>query len=168
MEGCHENYDMLRSYPESEFCGGKVNIISGRLMHLVRGSIYNFQGHSFFAFGGGQTAEIDIRREYKRWYEAELPDHDEIKEAVLTIKAHNTSVEYIVTHEPPYSVKESMNFEVRQISHMHTFFDAVKNDVEFKTWFFGKMHMNRLLPPKFQCLFDDIITIPSAEPSQKK
>ncbi|MDE7289551.1 MAG: metallophosphoesterase, partial [Oscillospiraceae bacterium] len=55
VEGCHENFDLLNEYPEEDFCGGKVNVISGRLMHMKRGSMFNLQGHKFFAFGGGQT-----------------------------------------------------------------------------------------------------------------
>lgn len=168
VEGCHENYDMLRTYPEEDFCGGKVNVISGRLMHLVRGGIFNFQGHSFFAFGGGQTKEIDIRRESNKWFEAELPDHEEVKDGVMALKKYENKVDYIVTHEPPYSVKEFLNFEVRQISHMHTFFDAIKNEVNFKMWFFGKAHINKHIPPKYQCLFDDVFVIQSAEPNAKK
>ena len=56
-------------------------------------------------------------------------------------------------------MKEFLGFETRQISHMHTFFDAVKNDCTFKMWFFGKAHVNKLIPPKYHCLFDDVVTL---------
>ena len=163
VEGCHENYDMLERTPEREFCGGVVNVISGNLMHLKRGHVFNLQGYKFFAFGGGQTKDIDIRRESKTWYEAELPSTEEIKQAALNLKANGSEIDYIITHEPPASMKEFLGFETRQISHMHTFFDAVKNDCKFKMWFFGKAHVNKVIPPKYHCLFDDVKVLKNTE-----
>ncbi len=159
VEGCHENFDLLEQYPEKEFCGGAVNVVSGRLMHLKRGNVFNLQGYKFFAFGGGQTKELDIRRESKTWWEKELPETDEVKQAEAVLKRNGGSVDYIITHEPPASVKEFMNFETRQISYMHTFFDKVKDECKFRMWFFGKTHKNKLIPPKYQCLFDDVAVI---------
>ena len=168
VEGCHENYSLLEEYPEEEFCGGRVNVISGRLMHVKRGSLLNLQGNSFFAFGGGQTKEIDIRRESKTWWEQELPTPEEVKNGVRVLNECGKEVDYIITHEPPASVKEFLGFEVRQISHMHTFFDAVKNDVKFKMWFFGKAHKNKVIPPKYRCLFDEVVQIESKLPKKKR
>lgn len=170
IEGCHENYDLLAKYPEEDFCGGRVNVISGNLMHIKRGSILDLQGMRFFAFGGGQTKDIDIRRDSHTWYEAELPTTEEVREAVLNLKNVDGKLDYIITHEPPASMKEFLGFEVRQISHMHTFFDAVKNDCTFKMWFFGKAHINKVIPPKYRCLFDDVVTLRNEEwdKAQKK
>lgn len=170
IEGCHENYDLLAKYPEEDFCGGRVNVISGNLMHIKRGSILDLQGMRFFAFGGGQTKDIDIRRDSHTWYEAELPTTEEVRDAVLNLKNADGKLDYIITHEPPASMKEFLGFEVRQISHMHTFFDAVKNDCTFKMWFFGKAHINKVIPPKYRCLFDDVVTLRNEEweKAQKK
>lgn len=159
VDGCHENFDLLKKYPQREFCGGTVRVISGNLMYMERGSIFDLQGWKFFAFGGGQTKEIDIRRDSKTWYEAELPSTEEVREAVVNIKNAGNRLDYIITHEPPASMKEFLGFEVNQISHMHTFFDAVKNDCTFKMWFFGKAHINKVIPPKYHCLFDDVVCL---------
>lgn len=159
VEGCHENYDLLEKYPEEDFCGGRVRVISDRLMCMKRGSIFNIQGKTLFAFGGGQTKEIEIRRESKTWWERELPTPDEVNFGKKNLEKCGNKVDYIVTHEPPASVKEFLNFEVRQISYMHTFFDTVKDECEFRKWFFGKVHKNKLIPPKYQCLFEDVEVI---------
>ena len=167
VEGCHENYDLLEQYPEEDFCGGRVNVISGRLMHMKRGSMFNLQGLKFFAFGGGQTKEIDIRRDSRTWWEAELPTQEEIHYGESTLQKNGYAADYIITHEPPASMKEFLDFETRQISHMHTFFDAVKNDCKFKMWFFGKAHINKVIPPRYRCLFDEVVQIEGAEPKTK-
>lgn len=168
VEGCHENFDLLDSYPEDNFFGGRVNVISGRLMRAKRGSMFKLQGLRFFLFGGGQTKEIDIRQESKTWWEAELPTSEEVRQGIEALAKNGNETDYIVTHEPPASMKEFLDFEVRQISHMHTFFDAVKNDCKFKMWFFGKAHKNKLIPPRYQCLFDEVVCIESAEKKSKK
>lgn len=168
VEGCHENYDLLNEYPEEEFCGGMVNVVSGRLMRAKRGSMFTLQGHKIFMFGGGQTKEIDIRRESKTWWEDELPSSEEIRQGETSLKKNGYSADYIVTHEPPASLKEFMDFEVRQISYMHTFFDVVKNDCKFKMWYFGKAHKNKIIPPRYQCLFDEVVCIESLEKKSKK
>lgn len=159
VDGCHENFDLLAKYPESDFCGGTVHRISGNLMHIKRGAVLSIQGYKFFGFGGGQTKEIDIRRESHTWFEAELPDNDEIEYAAQNLKNAGGEVDYIITHEPPASMKEFLGFEVNQISFMHTFFDKVKNGCKFKMWFFGKAHINKLVPPKYRCLFDDVVVL---------
>lgn len=37
VDGTHENFDLLDSYPISDWNGGKVQQISGNLYHLMRG-----------------------------------------------------------------------------------------------------------------------------------
>lgn len=137
-------------------------------MHMKRGSVFDLQGKTFFTFGGGQTKEIEIRRESKTWWERELPTPDEVKVGKQNLEKCGNKVDYIVTHEPPASVKEFLNFEVRQISYMHTFFDAVKDECEFQKWFFGKVHKNKLIPPKYQCLFEDVVCIEGLDGKSKK
>ena len=159
VDGCHENFDLLDRFPEADFCGGAVHRISGNLMHIKRGAVLSMQGYKFFAFGGGQTKEIDIRRESHTWFEAELPDNDEIDYASENLKNAGSEIDYIITHEPPASMKEFLGFEVNQISFMHTFFDKVKTDCKFKMWFFGKAHINKLIPPKYRCLFDEVVVL---------
>ena len=61
IDGTHENFERLRSYEVSEFKGGKVHHITGNLYHLMRGQVYDFDGVSVFAMGGGESPDIDIR-----------------------------------------------------------------------------------------------------------
>lgn len=168
VEGCHENFNLLKHYPEEDFNGGKVNVISGRLMHLKRGSYITLQGHTFFAFGGGQSKDLDLKAENHTWYEEELPSDEEIHEGAINLQKHDNKVDYIITHEPPGTLKEFLDFEIQEQSTMHIFFDAIKNDCTFKMWYFGKTHKNKVIPTKYTSIFDDVITIKSALPKKKK
>jgi hypothetical protein len=162
IEGCHDNLDLISKYPEEEFCGGKVHTISGNLKHLIRGNVFDFQGHSFFVFGGGLTKDLDIRQDAGTYFESELADNAEINRALGRIEAAHRKFDYIVTHEPPGSIKELLDFETNQISFVHNFFEAVKKDCKFAQWFFGKAHKNKIVPPKYTCLFDGVAVIGDA------
>ena len=54
VDGTHENFDLLDSYPISDWNGGKVQQISGNLYHLMRGQVYTLEGKKIFTFGGGE------------------------------------------------------------------------------------------------------------------
>lgn len=158
-DGCHENFDLLNEYPVSDFCGGKVRVISGRLMHAERGSIFDIDGKKVFIFGGGQSADIDIRSSAKKWWEAELPVGDEIAAGANNLSDIGNEVDYIITHEPPGSLKELLGVDTRHVSEMHSFFDAIKENCRFKMWFFGKCHKNKIIPSKYKALFDECVII---------
>ena len=35
VDGCHENFDLLRDYPVTDWNGGKAQVIEGGLVHLL-------------------------------------------------------------------------------------------------------------------------------------
>ena len=51
IEGTHDNLDLLSQYPQEEWNGGKVRRISGSLLKLERGEVFELEGKRFFAFG---------------------------------------------------------------------------------------------------------------------
>ena len=41
IDGNHENYDILDSYPVEEWHGGKVHFIKPSIIHLMRGQVFD-------------------------------------------------------------------------------------------------------------------------------
>lgn len=159
VDGCHENFDLLNKYEVSDWNGGKVRVISGRLMQLMRGSVYQLGDTKVFAFGGGQSTDKDIRRETGTWWKDELPTVDEINLGAANLKKNDYLVDYIITHESPASLKDFLSIDVDQMSEVHAFLNHVRDNCRFKRWFFGKCHKNKTIPPKFQAVFDDVIVL---------
>ena len=58
VDGNHENFDRLESYPEEEWHGGKVHRISDSVFHLMRGEMFDVGGVNIFAFGGARSHDI--------------------------------------------------------------------------------------------------------------
>ena len=55
LDGRHENFELLNAYPVTDWNGGKAQVISGNLIHLLRGELYTLEGESYFTFGGGES-----------------------------------------------------------------------------------------------------------------
>ena len=55
VSGNHENYDLLRNYPISQWHGGLVQAIRPSVLHLMRGQLYNICGKRIFTMGGASS-----------------------------------------------------------------------------------------------------------------
>ena len=63
IDGNHENFEILNSYEVEEWNGGKVHKISDKLIHLMRGQVYEIEGKKIFTFGGGNSIDKQWRIE---------------------------------------------------------------------------------------------------------
>lgn len=158
LDGCHENFDMLEKYPTSEWKGGKARIIAPNIVHLMRGQVYTIEKRKIFTFGGGHSQDIEFRRE-NDWWEREQPTHEEIKEAISHLRENNYDVDYIITHEPPASLKECLGVDVLERLEVHAFFEDVIKTCKYKKWFFGKCHIDKHIPIKFFAVFNSVIPL---------
>lgn len=170
VEGCHENYDLLYKYPVEEYCGGKVRRISGHLAQMTRGSIFTIDDVRIFAFGGGQQSEKEIRKASNTYWTQELPTQKELDEALENLQSVGNKVDYIVTHEPPASLKDFLEASdyILPTNEMNATFNIIEKNTAFKRWYFGKFHKNKVIPPKFHTVFSDVIKLDTPTVSKKK
>ena len=122
VDGNHENFDRLYSYPVELWHRGKVHKIRPSVIHLMRGQIYEIDGKSFFTFGGASSHDIEsgildpedpdfkekkkwLDREWRSyrvnhitWWAQELPSEEEMQEGRANLAAHDNQVDFIVTH----------------------------------------------------------------------
>lgn len=159
VDGCHENYDLLEKYSAVKWNGGKARAVSGRLVQLMRGQIYEIDGRTFFTFGGGHSPDFDIRNETDTWWERELPTLEEINAAIQRLHDADYHVDYVITHEPPWSLYSCLNTPPPDHLEVHAFFEEVIQHCEFRRWYFGKSHMNKTISAKFRAVFDKISRI---------
>lgn len=158
VDGCHENYDLLESFPTAEWNGGTARVIAPNLVHLMRGQIYTICGKSFFTFGGGHSQDFEYRTA-ENWWEREQPTYQEIVEGAKRLEEHGNTVDYIITHEPPASLKDCLRIDTRQRLEIHAFFEDLTQICDFHQWYFGKCHLNRYVPVKYYAVFDDIYAL---------
>lgn len=166
LDGTHENFDMLKACRMTRWKGGKVHRVSGNLYHLMRGQIFNIDGVTFFTFGGGESDDRGERVEGKTRWRAELPTLAEMTEGEGNLEKAEHKVDYILTHEPPTLVKNSILFRSGKqgsINMLNTYLQEIDVECTFNHWYFGSMHEDRLITPDHTCLFKKMILLGSKE-----
>lgn len=158
VEGVHENFDLLEKYPTEEWCGGMTRHISGNLRQLMRGQYYTIAEKRIFTFGGGQSEENGSYLEpdeEKNWIK-ELPTDEELALGLENLEKNGNSTDFIITYEPPARLSEFIDIGTISRNHINTYLDKILENTKFKMWYFGKRHINKLIPPRYHCLFDSV------------
>lgn len=159
LDGVHENYDLLESYPEEEWNGGKVQRLGENLVHLLRGELYTLEGNTFFAFGGGENAEKQMYQAAGYWWEQEMPSLQEMERGARRLKEAGMKVDYILTHTPAPGMHLAEYSEEETAAQLVAFFKAIAKQVQYKKWFFGSCHVDRIVTPRHYALFREIIPV---------
>lgn len=163
VDGNHENFDLIFSFPVESFCGGKVHRISDNILHLMRGQVFDIDGKTFFTFGGATSIDKAWRCEGLSWWSEEVPSYSDLDEACKNLEKVNYSVDYIVTHScdekalyyPPLCSRGN-KFEAFPENKMLSYFE---DNVKYKHWYFGHYHMDGDLSDTKTVLYDNIIRI---------
>lgn len=159
VDGTHENYDLLNRQRVTMWKGGMVHRIKGNLLHLMRGQIFNIDGVKIFTFGGGESADKDMRIEQGFWWREEMPEPSEMAHGAKRLDEENCKVDYIITHEPPSMVKSAIQLRQgtdERISKLNGYLEEIGKACTYKQWYFGSMHEDRQITPWHTCVFSKI------------
>ena len=158
IDGRHENYALLGNFPVSEFAGGRAQVISGNVVHLLRGELYTFEGETYFAFGGGESDDYDCRDEAQTWWPEEMPSEEELRRGLAVLEAAGQRVDYIVTHEPSGKACGRL-LGRKNPGALQLYFNRIEDTVSFKRWFFGCLHLDRDLTARHRALYREVIPV---------
>jgi hypothetical protein len=170
LDGNHENFDLLESFPVTNWHGGKVQFIRPSVIHLMRGQTYDIEGMRFFVFGGARSTDVtsgildphdpQLNRKCRKldaagglyrinhysWWKQELPSADEMDEGLRNLKVANNDVDCILTHAAPSSIAAFLSAGMYKNDILTDYLETIKNTVRFKDWYFGHYHDDRELP----------------------
>ncbi|MCL2637944.1 MAG: metallophosphoesterase [Oscillospiraceae bacterium] len=164
VDGIHENFAELNSYPEQEWNGGNTRHISGNLRYLMRGEVFTLGRKTLLAFGGGgqldaseadsaQSGDVpDIASEHP-----EIPTDAEYRNGLRALAKHGGRVDYIVSHGAPSKIAELLELPNSDKSRPNAYLDILGDSCTFERWFFGQHHINKLIPSKYYALFDRVM-----------
>ena len=183
VDGNHENFDRLYSYPVELWHGGKVHKIRPSVIHLMRGQIYEIDGKSFFTFGGASSHDIEsgildpedpdfkekkkwLDREWRSyrvnhitWWAQELPSEEEMQEGRANLAAHDNQVDFIVTHCCATSTQMLIDEQKLKPDIETDYLEEIKQTIQFKKWFFGHYHDNRNVSKKEILIYEQFVRI---------
>ncbi len=150
IDGNHENFEKLNSYPIETWCEGKVHKLRHNVIHLMRGEIYNIEGYSIFVMGGGYSIDKYRRTEGISWWPQEMPSEEEYRNALANLERVNYQVDFIITHTAPsetvYYLSTIRSFSIRnnvfEELPLTSFLDEIQRKVTYKHWYFGHFHVD--------------------------
>ena len=156
IDGNHENFDLLNSCPRKVWHGGKVHMISEKIIHLMRGQIFDIDGRRFFTFGGGRSIDRYARREGTDWWPQEMPSQKEYEEGIRNLERAGWQTDYVLTHTCPAFIAQLLNpYIVPGEEQLQRYFDLIARDLVFTSWYFGHWHMDESID-EFHCLYHQL------------
>ena len=150
IDGNHENFDLLNSYPVDCWNGGKVHRITDKIVHLMRGQVFIIAGKTIFTFGGGLSVDKIYRTPGLTWWPQEEPSEYECREAMDNLERHNFMIDFIVTHAGPESIVRNEIHSVHNLLCLNCetekFLDKVLESTEYSHWYCGHYHFDVEIP----------------------
>ena len=163
VDGNHENFDILNSYPITIWNGGKIHKIKDNVIHLMRGQIYTLEGNTIFTFGGGTSIDKYRRCEHRSWWKEEIPSIEELEEAKENLLKYNNQVDYIITHSIDTKALYSPNLYVYgnkcEAFIDNEMLDYFEENIKYKHWYFGHYHIDSKINDKKTCLYNNVIEL---------
>lgn len=160
VDGNHENFELLNTYPVEEWHGGRIHRISEKIVHLMRGNMFSLEGASFFTFGGAASHDKEWRLPGLSWWPEELPSDEELRQANDVLAQCNNQVDYIISHCAPSLIQGRLN-PTYKIDRLTEYFEYVRETVKFKRWYFGHYHEDVDFDDGFSCLLDRVLPLES-------
>ncbi len=162
IDGPHDNYDRIYACRETVWKGGRVHRISRNLLHLCRGQVFTIEGQTIFTFGGGESADKEIRAENQKWFKEELPTPAQMEEGARNIDEYGCVVDYIITHEPPSVIKSALQLRAGKtiyVNKLNGYLEELNRACKFKRWYFGSVHEDRVITPSHIAVFRELLPI---------
>ena len=159
LDGAHENFDRLDAFPVSDWNGGRVQVIGGNLLHLLRGEVYTLEGKTYFVLGGSEEPEREMRQSANTWFEREMPTEQELRHAIERLTAHGGRVNYMITHEPSAKVGGQLITRTRELNGVHLFLSLLEETVQFDHWYFGALHMDKPVSRRHTAVFRRVLPV---------
>lgn len=164
MDKLHECFDHLELFPITEKFGGKVQKVASDCYHLMRGEVFNINGHKFLSLGGAESHDKKQRKEGISWWHQESITDEDIKKAVENCN----DVDFIITHCAPESFQKKlfMNNNIPMSVHKEVsspqkleqlLYKVSLQEKEWK-WFMGHYHLDQNWNP-FYVMYNDFYCV---------
>jgi hypothetical protein len=149
----------------------------------MRGQVFEIDGKKIFTFGGASSHDItggiletddpNFKQKKKKldkgyepyrinhltWWEQELANEDEMQEGRNNLRAHDYTVDYIVTHCCSSSTQVFLGGSMYKPDRETDYLEFIKNYANYKKWFFGHYHDNRNIFDKEILIYEQMIRI---------
>ncbi len=144
IDGNHENFDYLYSFPEEDWNGGRVHRLTDHIVHLKRGHVFTLEGKTFLTFGGCKSSSR--WKDRGLWYPQEEPTDEEYALLHENLRKRNYQVDYILTHK----YENGRGTQTPKLRELAEYIDA---NVQFKMWYAGHWHTDDRIDEKHALVY---------------
>ena len=157
-DGTHDNLPLIRQFPQEDYAGGRVRRIDGNLFYAERGTILTLEGKKIFFLGGGVSEDMDERLGSGTWHSEEMPTPEELAQAEEQLRSSG-GVDVIITHQPSDRMRIFLGGDRTEISPLGAFLDRVEEEYTFGSWYFGRLHKDKKIPPRHWAMFREVAAL---------
>ena len=165
VEGNHEDYEYLKTFPLVDMFGNKVRKINDSIYQLLRGEVYEIEGKRIFTFGGARSIDrfTACRVEGVDWFPEEECTYEEECKALDNLLKVSNKVDYIFTHTCSQSTLNELgqlyNIYIESYDNQNKFLEEIKNNIEYSAWAFGHIHKDYRVNQKEFAVYNKIMHI---------
>lgn len=159
IDGNHENFDLIEKTPTAYWNGGRVQFTGKKIIHLMRGNVYEIGRKTFFVMGGGFSIDKMYRVKNVSWWQEEMPSEEEYQRGMNSLKVYGNNVDYILTHTAPRSIAEKLVDNILPgEERLQNYLDNIADITTFRKWYFGHWHMD-VVYGQFIGLYHEIVKL---------
>ena len=147
----------MAKFPQEERFGGTVKRLAKNVFWLSRGEIYDIEGTTVFALGGGESRDADEREAGVNWWPNELPAAKEIEKAKQNLEKANNCVDIVITHQNPRLELGLIDAQRERIDALTAFLGGAASSLNYKHWYFGMDHIDKPISPRMTAVFEKIV-----------
>lgn len=170
VDGNHENHHALANLPVREWNDGIVHEVRPRVLHLMRGEVFDIDGLTVLAMGGAASNDRQYRKEGRSWWPEEMPSEKETEHCRSSLDRVGWKVDYVVTHEAPAALAEGLCRERGREYRgdpLQTFLGELDGRLGYRVWFFGHYHRDKWCDTRHRLIYRDIVPIEDAAPGSR-
>ncbi len=158
IDGNHENFDLLGTYPVVLFHNAKAHRITKNIYHILRGEILQLNDLTFLCIGGARSIDKIYRKEHISYWKDEDITLNDYNNAIKNLEKYDYKVDFVLTHCAPSSTLKKMfpNFEEDENTKL---LEKIKEKAMFSNWYFGHYHFDKILGTS-RCFYNEIKEIP--------
>ena len=112
-------------------------------------------------------SRLPYRIKGKSWWQQELPTESEMQEGLENLKREQYKVDYVITHCASTRIQHELewNYGGGSIGKLYEedcltdYFEQLEDMLEYKKWYCGHYHVNRIMDQKHIVLFEEVIPL---------
>lgn len=164
-DGNHECFPRLYQFPVKEWHGGKVHEIRPKVLHLMRGEIFDIEDKKIFVMGGAAShdrgpAKGDTKSVIgKFWWPEEIASDEEMENGLRNLEKNDWKVDFIITHCLPTTFQEIVKKDKYKADKQTEYLEKIFEKASFTHWYSGHYHYDLDVTENISVIFTRIIRI---------